>query len=142
MPPIDTQRLLLRLISMRQLTKALHELLHCFQDVAGTAPTSKNNYHSAWFRETARRLGIPCTRYGASEGIVDPSPFMTWGQAEGLNRRVAAGGVTARSKPERHPKRVAWVCDCDIEMAVTVHVVRGSLLDARCERCLSQFRRK
>ena len=129
----------------------LHELLHCFEDLAGTAPKSKNNYHSAWFRRTAEELGIPCTRYGGDLGIRDPSPFMDWARQCGLqttNRRVAVPahgsdeGSSQPATPVTLPKRRVWTCRCATGVRVSVLVARGAELAARCERCNPMFRRR
>ena len=117
----------------------LHELLHCYEDLTGTAPRSRNNYHSAWFRKTADHLGIPCTRHGATLGILDPSPFMEWARERGLdsNSPAPARGSAAPSTPL--PKRRSWSCSCPEDQAVTVQVPRGSQLRARCILCGSLF---
>ena len=120
----------------------LHELLHCFEALAGTAPRSQNNYHSAWFRRTAEQLGIPCTRYGATLGIRDPSPFMEWARERGLKGRPAGSVETADLPPTSAPKRIAWVCSCPNEVAVAVRVASGSELRARCLRCGALFERR
>lgn len=120
----------------------LHELLHCFEDLAGTAPRSHNNYHSAWFRKTADALGIPCSRYGATLGIREPSPFMDWAHKRGLSGCPAVCVSLPDLPPARAPKRFAWACDCPPDVAVTVQVARGSELDARCQRCGALFRKR
>jgi len=120
----------------------LHELLHCYEDLTDTAPRSRNNYHSAWFRETAERLGIPSSRYGASLGIVDPSPFMEWARERGLKHEAVPPRPKDPVSAPQAPKRVAWVCDCPPDKAVTVQVARGSELRARCEICGTAFKRR
>jgi hypothetical protein len=120
----------------------LHELLHCFDDVAGTVPRSRNNYHSACFRKMANDLGIPCTRYGASLGTRKDSRFAHWAREGGLKGEPAAR-IEVQDVPLVGPaKRAAWICHCPSGMAVTVYVPRGSELRARCERCGARFERK
>ena len=130
----------------------LHELLHCFEDLAGTAPKkSKNNYHSAWFRRTAEELGIPCTRYGGDLGIRDPSRFMDWARERGLrttNRKVAElaygsdEGSQDPATPATLPKRKVWECRCAVGVRVSVLVARRAELNARCERCNALFEKR
>ena len=120
----------------------LHELLHCFEDLAGTAPRSPNNYHSIFFRNKADEFGIPCTPYGASLGIREGSPFAHWARERGLTGQPAARIEVEDIPPARAVKRTAWICACPRDIAVTVHVPRGSDLQARCERCRARFERK
>ena len=120
----------------------IHEQLHCFEDIAGTAPRSQNNYHSSWFRKTAVDIGIPCTRYGATLGVRDPSPFREWARERGLKGCPAVSIATQDLPTIRAPKRAAWVCSCPPDIAVTVQVASGSDLRARCEQCGVVFKRR
>lgn len=119
----------------------LHELLHCFEDLVGRAPRSRNNYHSAWFRKTADEFGIPCTRYGREMGVRDPGPFTEWVREHGLAGSPIAIAKAEDLPPVRGAKRVAWRCSCPGDVQVSVLVARGSELHARCELCGRLFER-
>jgi len=123
----------------------LHELLHSFEDLAGTARLHRNNYHSAWFRQTASTIGIPCSRYGADLGIRPGGPFSAWVARQRLEtdgeRRVQAD-VSDQAAQGARPKRIVWTCACRKAVAVSLLVVRGADLSARCERCGERFRRR
>lgn len=125
---------LTRLSEIEVASVALHELLHCFEDIAGSAPSSRNGYHSAWLRKIADQLGIPCTRFGCTCGIRPKSPFSDWANRHGLKGVPVLSIVPERAEPPS-PKRRAWVCNCPEGLVVTVHVASGSKLRARCEVC-------
>jgi hypothetical protein len=132
---------LTRLTEIEVASVALHELLHCFEDIAGSAPSSRNGYHSAWLRKIADQLGIPCTRFGCTCGIRPKSPFSDWANRHGLKGVPVLSIVPERAEPPS-PKRKAWICDCPEGLAVTIHVARGSKLKARCEVCDALFHPK
>jgi len=121
----------------------LHELLHCFEDITGTMPKSRNNYHSAWFRRHAKFLGIPCTTYGHDLGIADPSPFAVWAHERGLSfESEMLATASAVNEVHVRPKRAAWICDCPQDQLVVVLVAAGAELRARCGRCGAEYRRR
>lgn len=119
----------------------LHEELHAFEDLVGSAPQSSNGYHSSWLRNTAEQLGIPCTRFGCTCGIRPGSPFADWAARHGLTGRpVLAMLSESEARPEPKQKRRSWVCNCPAEKVVRVYVASGSTLRARCELCGALFR--
>lgn len=125
----------------------LHELLHCFEDLAGSAPRSRNGYHSAWFRRSAGELGIPCTKHGAELAMPADSPFARWSAERGLRwsetvtlSTVGVGGE-GMTPGRQSPKRVAWSCECPAATRVVVLVARATELRARCEACGALFHR-
>lgn len=117
----------------------LHELLHCFEDIVGSAPRSHNGYHSTWLRKLANQLGIPCTKFGCSCGIRPASAFMDWATRHGLKGTPLLHPVPELVEPAKQ-KRQPWICECPTGRAVTVYVPTGSKLLARCERCQALFR--
>lgn len=123
----------------------LHEVLHWYEEATSNPPRSRNGYHSGWFRTRAAAFGIPCTRYGASMGVVVPSRFSRWAAAHKLDlhhvTRSEVPDATVHD-PRPAPKRVAWVCACPPGELVTVQVARGSELRAHCDRCNNAFQRK
>ena len=120
----------------------IHELLHLYEDLWGNPPRSANNYHSAWFRRRARGLGIPCSRYGAGQGRIDPSPFVEWARQQGLDGIHTHGHLDEEAPSCRPPKRDPWDCGCPRGERVSVLVPRASVLAARCERCGEMFRKR
>jgi hypothetical protein len=112
----------------------LHELLHAFEDAAGSAPKARNNYHSAWFQKEARKLGIPCSKYGRDQGIQAGSPFYIWAQEKGLSGEAVLKDGSSARRPK--PKRLRWTCGFG---CVSVLVARGQTLRARCTRCDTDF---
>lgn len=121
----------------------LHELFHCFEDVTGIAPQSRNGYHSAFLRKSLNQIGIPCTRYGATLGIRVDSPFTDWAREQGLEGRPAVSIETiAALPPVRKRKRATWTCSCPSEIGVAVQVATASELRARCLTCGEMFKRR
>jgi hypothetical protein len=122
----------------------LHELLHCFEDLAGRAREHANNYHSAWFRQQAEAHGIPCTRYGGDLGVRNPSPFLEWARARALRGEptIRAAALAVEQPPVSRAKRAVWICWCTPSEAVSVLVARGAELEAVCQRCGKKFRRR
>lgn len=120
---------------------ALHENTHCFEDLAGVAPRSRNGYHSALFRRLVEEWGIPSTPYGARLGIREDSPFMQWARDRGLSGDPMVVLEPDSESPElrRLPKRRSWTCSCPASERVQVLVARGTTLEARCERCRERF---
>jgi len=87
----------------------LHELIHFFEYLAWReglleeVTHRSHNYHSPWFRWAASELGIPCTVYGRSLGIRNPSQFLEWSRKRDMKERTTAFGET---KYFRRPNRV------------------------------------
>ena len=114
-------------------------------DIAGEAPRSANNYHSAWFRMKAEEFGIPCSRYGADLGIISPSPFMEWALENGIvGDPFQCDPMVSidRAISQKKSKRVVWRCNCPEGKRVSVLVPYGSDLEARCLKCQGIFKRK
>lgn len=130
-----------RLTEIQVASVVLHELLHCCEDLAGSAPSSHNGYHSVWLRKVASELGIPCTRFGCTCGIRPDSPFSDWSRYHGLQGTPILQ-IVPESPELTKQKRRPWICACPPGKAVTVHVAAGSNLRARCEVCGVLFHQK
>lgn len=110
------------------------------EDLTGTLPRSRNNYHTAAFRNYADSVGIPCSVYGAEQGIRAPSPFLNWARQNGLKEDGTVGLILEGSSSSvAKQKRAVWKCKCPSNAAVSVMVASGSELEARCERCRELF---
>ena len=120
----------------------LHEIFHCFEDLAGIAPRSRGGYHSVFLRKSLDDLGIPCSRHGATLGIRDESPFIDWARERGLKGSPAVSVETTDLPAASTPKRAVWVCGCPPDIAVAVSVASASSLHARCEKCGETFKRR
>lgn len=123
----------------------LHELSHCFEDLAKPerrARRTRSNYHTMWFREHAHAIGIPCSVHGERQGIIDGSRFASWATQRGLSFQgamlIPEPGADVRRGPA---KRENWVCDCPEVRLVRVMVATGKDLKARCLTCGGTFRR-
>jgi hypothetical protein len=127
-----------RLSEIQIASVALHELLHCFEDIVKSAPRSHNGYHSAWLRTMANQLGIPCTRFGCTCGVRPDSAFMGWATRHEL-KGTPVLSINPEDAEAPTPKRKAWVCNCPNRFVVIVHVASGSTLKARCEVCGALF---
>jgi hypothetical protein len=132
---------LTRLSEIEVASVALHELFHCFEDIVGSAPTSRNGYHSTWLRNIADQVGIPCTRFGCTCGIRPGSPFSEWARRQALTGTPVLKLIPEHVEPAK-PKRKPWVCNCTSGQAITIHVAVGSRLRARCEVCGTLFHPK
>lgn len=119
----------------------LHELLHLAEDQGASGrqpPRSRNGYHSSWFQKLAKKLGIPCNKYGAGEDMLEGSPYVLWAIRHGLSGEPTPVEEDDElvGKPPR-AKRVSWICGCP----VTVMVAAGGEFEATCDVCEEKFQK-
>jgi hypothetical protein len=123
----------------------LHELLHLAEELGAsgrTPPRSRNNYHSGWIRRTCSKLGIPCTKFGASEGILPGSQLTTWAEKHDVTGHPVLELPDDAPLPRPRRKRVTWVCGCDPDERVAVRVAVGHEFEATCKRSGEDFERE
>ena len=107
-----------------------HEAAHAWQHNYGTP--GKNRYHNKALREKLAGMGIPCDRYGHSEGIAEP--FVSFLREHGVTaeeRLVDPDSVPSR-KSRSGTQPTKWTCGCTKVWATNeVHAV--------CTQCGNQF---
>ncbi len=114
-----------------KLTTLLHELLHLWQQINGTAP--KGNYHNKEFKAKAGEYGLIVDSKGFT--VVEEGLLTELLKEHGVEVDLNDINNTPDAGPTRSTK-VVWTCDCESHK---IRVPEDYDVELKCLKCDSVF---